>query len=198
LGIESGDQEILKLMEKFADVRRYREGIKKLHEREILTFGSFITGYPGETKESVMNTLNFIEETAPTFFNVQLYFHNPIAPINRRREEFGIQGNHYNWRHNTMTWQEGAEWVEYLLREVTASIPLTLYGFSIWSIPYLLQKGFSIKQILDFGRTARKMLVKGLDDVAVEYQAEEEEMAKIFVDWHPPNGGNGRSLQTWS
>lgn len=195
LGIESGDQEILKLMEKFADVRRYREGVKKLHEREILTFGSFITGYPGETKESVMNTLNFIEETAPTFFNVQLYFHNPIAPINRRREEFGIQGNHYNWRHNTMTWQEGAEWVEYLLREVTASIPLTLYGFSIWSIPYLLQKGFSIKQILDFGRTARKMLVKGLDDVEVDYQAEEAEMARIFENWQPPNG---RSLHAWS
>ena len=186
LGIESGDQRILKLMEKFADVRRYREGIKKLHEREILTFGSFITGYPAETKESVMNTLNFIQETAPTFFNVQLYFHNPVAPVNRRREEFGIEGDYYSWRHNTMAWQEGAEWVEFLLREVNSSIPLTLYGFSIWSIPYLLQKGFSIEQILAFGRTAKKMLVKGLDDVQVDYQPEEAEMAKIFAGWQPP------------
>ena len=72
-----------------------------------------------------------MEETAPTFFNVQLYFHNPIAPMYKRPEEFGIQGNHYGWRHNTMTWQERAEWVEYLLREVKSSIPLTLYAFSI-------------------------------------------------------------------
>lgn len=45
LGIESGDQRILKLMEKFADVRRYREAIRKLRERDILTFASFIVGY---------------------------------------------------------------------------------------------------------------------------------------------------------
>ena len=185
LGIESGDQRILKLMEKFADVRRYREAIRKLHDRDILTFASFIVGYPGETRESVMNTLKFVEETAPTFFNVKLYFHNPIAPIDKRRAEFGIQGNHYGWRHDTMTWQEAADWVEYLLRTVRASIPLTLYGFSIWSIPYLLQKGFSIDQILAFGRTAREMLVKSLDDVEVEFQAEEAEMARIFDGWQP-------------
>jgi radical SAM PhpK family P-methyltransferase len=186
LGIESGDQQILKYMEKFADVIRYREGLRKLHERGILTFGSFIAGYPGETTQSIMNTYQFIEETSPTFFNVQLYFHNPIAPINRRREEFGIQGNHYSWRHNTMTWQEGAGWVEYLLRNVTSSIPLTLYGFSIWSIPYLLQNGFSIAQIIAFGQTARKMLVKGLDDAEVDYHAEEAEMANIFATWQGP------------
>ena len=84
-----------------------------------------------------------------------------------------------------MTWQEAADWVEYLLRTVTASIPLTLYGFSIWSIPYLLQKGFSIEQILAFGRTAREMLVKSLDDVEVEFQAEETEMATIVDGWPP-------------
>ena len=55
-----------------------------------------------------------------------------------------------------MTWQEGAEWVEYMLRTVDNSLPLTLNGFSIWSIPYLLQNGFSIEQILGFARTARK------------------------------------------
>jgi radical SAM PhpK family P-methyltransferase len=183
LGIESGDQQLLKYMDKFADVQKYKDGIHKLHEREILTLGSFITGYPGETRQSVMNTLEFIEETSPTFFNVQLYFHNAIAPINKRREEFGIRGNHYSWQHNTMNWEEGAQWVEYLLRNVSNSILFTLYGFSLWSIPYLLQNGFSIEQIKSFGRTARKMLIKGLDDTEADYQSEMAEMAKIFSTW---------------
>lgn len=186
LGIESGDQQILKYMDKFADVRGYKDGIRKLHERGILTFGSFITGYPGETQQSVMNTLEFIEETSLTFYNVQLYFHNTIAPINKRRDEFGIRGSHYNWQHNTMNWEEGARWVEYLIRNVSNSILLTLYGFSLWSIPYLLQNGFSIEQIKSFGHTARNMLIKGLDDTEADYQSEMAEMARIFSTWQRP------------
>ena len=84
-----------------------------------------------------------------------------------------------------MAWQEGAEWVEYMLRRVEQSFPLTLNGFSIWSIPYLLQNGFSVEQITSFARTARKMLVKGLDDSDVSCLDEEEEMATIFSNWDP-------------
>jgi p-methyltransferase len=132
-----------------------------------------------------MNTLEFIEEAKPTFFNVQLYFHDPIAPIEKKREQFGIQGDHYSWRHSTMSWEEGSEWVEYMLRNINSSIPLTLYGFSLWSIPYLLQNGFSTDQIQSFGRTARKMLIKSLDDVECDYREEEVEMAKVFTSWDP-------------
>jgi p-methyltransferase len=84
-----------------------------------------------------------------------------------------------------MSWQEGAEWVEYMLRRVDQSLPLTLNGFSIWSIPYLLQNGFSVEQITSFARTARKMLVKGLSDSEVSYRDEEQEMADIFSTWDP-------------
>jgi len=185
LGIESFDQQILNNMNKSANVQRYRDGIRKLHERGILTFGSFIVGFPGETEQSVMNTIELIEETSPTFFNVQLYFHDPMAPIHQKREQYGIEGKYYNWRHNTMTWQEGAEWVEYMLRRVDKSLPLTLNGFSIWSIPYLLQNGFSVEQITSFARTARKMLLKGLSDADVSCRDEEEEMAAIFSTWDP-------------
>lgn len=185
LGIESGDQRILNNMNKFANVQKYREGIRKLNERGILTFGSFIVGFPGETRESVMNTVELIEEAEPTFFNAQLYFHDVMAPINRRREEFGIEGSHYNWRHNTMSWQEGAEWVEYMLRRLDKSLPLTLYGFSLWCIPYLLQNGFTVEQIKDFARVARRMLLKGLGDSEVSYREEEDEMSAIFSTWDP-------------
>ena len=185
LGIESGDQQILNNMNKFANVPRYREGIRKLNERGILTFGSFIVGFPGETKDSIMNTIELVQETSPTFFNCQLYFHDPMAPIHQQAEKYGIQGNYYKWKHNTMTWQEGAEWVEYMLRTVDNSLPLTLNGFSIWSIPYLLQNGFSIEQILGFARTARKMLLKGLNDSEESYREEEKEMAEIFSTWDP-------------
>lgn len=185
LGIESGDQQILNNMNKSANVQRYRDGIRKLNERGILTFGSFIFGFPGETKQSVMNTIEFVEETQPTFYNVQLYFHDPMAPIHQKREQYGIEGNYYKWRHNTMEWQEAAEWVEYMLKRVDRSILLTLHGFSIWSVPYLLQNGFTVEQIIGFSRTAGKILVKGLGDTEVSYRDEEKELAAMFSTWDP-------------
>src|SRR5262249_52255680 len=57
LGIESGDKTILKHMNKAADVERYKYGIEKLQERDIFTFASIIVGFPGETDESVNNTM---------------------------------------------------------------------------------------------------------------------------------------------
>lgn len=185
LGIESGDQQILNNMNKFANLEKYREGIRKLHERDIFTFAAFIVGFPGETKQSVMNTINFIEECPPTFFSPQLYFHDPITRINHRREEFGIEGSHYRWRHNSMCWEEGAEWLDYMVRRIDNSISLTLYGFSIWAIPYMMQNGFTLDQVKGFGRTAKKMMIKSLDDSIVPYDAELAEMKTNFAAWNP-------------
>jgi len=185
LGIESGDQQILNNMNKFANLEKYKEGIRKLHERDIFTFAAFIVGFPGETKQSVINTMNFIEESPPTFFSPQLYFHDPITRINHRREEFGIEGSHYRWRHNTMCWEEGAEWLDHMVRTIKNSISLTLYGFSIWAIPYMIQNGFTLDQVKGYGRTAGKMMIKSLDDSAISYEAELAEMRQNFASWTP-------------
>src|SRR5205085_10332281 len=57
LGIESGDPTVLVNMNKFAKVDRYKYGIRMLKERGITTFASIIVGFPGESEETVKNTL---------------------------------------------------------------------------------------------------------------------------------------------
>ena len=183
LGVESGDERILKAMNKYATAEQYRRGITELHKRGIITFGSFIIGYPGETEETVRNTYAFIEETKPRFYNVQLYFHNPIAPINQRREEFEIEGQHYSWRHRTMDWKEGSYWTNWLLKNVTNSIQLPLYGFSIWSIPYLLVHGFRLDEIERFSRTAQQIMLRGLNDGLEQYDLEFATIRDVITEW---------------
>jgi hypothetical protein len=121
----------------------------------LASFASLICGYPGETEVSVMNTINFIEETAPTFFNVQLYYHDVRAPIQKMAGKFGIQGGGYSWSHNTMDWREAADWAAYMFRNITNSIPLPLYAFSMWGVSYLEAKGFTLEQVKEFGRITR-------------------------------------------
>ena len=180
LGIESGDQTILNNMNKFANVDRYKWGIAQLKQRNILTFASIICGFPGETRETVANTIAFLEETEPTFFNVQLYYHDTRSPIHKKAEEFGIEGAGYNWKHNSMDWKEAAALAKQAFRTIENSIPLSLYGFSLWGIPYLVAKGISVDQIVSFGEITREMLVESFDDIPADFSRQERQLTELF------------------
>jgi radical SAM PhpK family P-methyltransferase len=180
LGIESGDQTILNNMTKFANVDRYRWAIGQLHQRGIMTFASLICGFPGETRQTFRNTLDFLEQTGPDFFNVQLYYHDVRSPIARKSLEFQIEGAGYNWRHRTMEWREAAELAKGAFRNVENSLPLTLYGFSIWSLPYLFSKGIELSQIAEFGTIAREMLVRSFEDAPMDFSPQLNQLAGVF------------------
>lgn len=162
LGIESGDQRILENMRKFAKLDRYRYGISALRERGIMTLASLILGFPGENEESVRNTVAFLNETRPTFYNVQLYYHDVLAPVEQRRGEFGIEGAGYSWRHASMSWQEGVAWKESFIQSVTGSALLPLYGLSIWAVPYLMSEGYTTSQIVRFAHQATGLLQRSI------------------------------------
>lgn len=102
LGIESGNQEMLNRMNKSVNIDAYKKGIALLNEYEIASFAFFIVGFPGETLESIRDTIAFIEETKPTFFFADTWFNDPRTPINNYKDKYGIRGIHNNWSHNTM------------------------------------------------------------------------------------------------
>src|SRR5580698_758544 len=59
VGYESGDQQILKNIKKGATVERARAFAKDCRDLGLTIHGDFILGLPGETKESIRNTINF-------------------------------------------------------------------------------------------------------------------------------------------
>jgi len=179
-GIESGDQQILKNMNKAAKVTSYKNGLRMLAERDIMVYASFIIGYPGETAASVQNTLEFIQETAPTFYSAETYFHDRKVPVQDRAAEFGLQGAAYGWSHNTMTWQEATEHVDYLHRNITKSVLLPLYGVDMWSVPYFLANGVSRQQLIDFLRIAQGMVIRAFDEDQPNYDREWTQLRALF------------------
>ena len=180
LGIESGDQQILTYMNKNASVDNYLWGIDQLKKRDIMIYVSLICGFPGETDKSVINTIGFMEKAAPTFFNVQLYYHDIRAPIQKQAEKFGIVSGGYNWKHNSMDWKEAAYWVEYMFRHITHSIPMSLYGFSIWGITYLISKGITMEKIIAFGKIAREMFLPSFSDIPMDFTDQENRLTDLF------------------
>src|SRR5258707_2919909 len=62
VGYESGDPQILKNIKKGATVERARQFTKDAHKLGLVIHGDFILGLPGETRETIKNTIAFAKE----------------------------------------------------------------------------------------------------------------------------------------
>jgi len=62
VGYESGDQQILKNIKKGATVERARQFTKDCHKLGLVVHGDFILGLPGETRDTIRNTIAFAKE----------------------------------------------------------------------------------------------------------------------------------------
>lgn len=66
-GIESGNPRILKTLRKYDDVKKIEQIIKISRKIGISTFGYFIMGNPGETKETAMDTMRLSKRSCLDF-----------------------------------------------------------------------------------------------------------------------------------
>jgi hopanoid biosynthesis associated radical SAM protein HpnJ len=62
VGYESGDQQILKNIKKGATIERARQFTKDCHKLGLVVHGDFILGLPGETHDTIRNTIAFAKE----------------------------------------------------------------------------------------------------------------------------------------
>jgi hopanoid biosynthesis associated radical SAM protein HpnJ len=62
VGYESGDQQILKNIKKGATIERGSQFTKDCHKLGLVVHGDFILGLPGETRETIKNTIRFAKE----------------------------------------------------------------------------------------------------------------------------------------
>lgn len=75
-GIESGNSEVLKKLRKASDLPRIREVIKQTDKAGISAFGYFLVGSPGDTKETIQETIDFSKKLPLDFaiFNCLMAF----------------------------------------------------------------------------------------------------------------------------
>ncbi len=151
LGIESGSQQILENMNKKSNISDYVKGIELLKKNGIATFGSFIIGFPGETDETVRETIRFIQETEPEFYRAQLWYCDPITPIWREgREKYKIKGESFEWSHATMDSKAGCDWVDKVFMADKKSAWVRQYDFDFASLWYLVHRGISVEKVAGF------------------------------------------------
>jgi radical SAM PhpK family P-methyltransferase len=147
LGIESGSEQILKNMNKAAALDKYKEGIGLLKEAGITTFGSFIIGFPGETEDTVKETISFIQQGGLDFYRAQLWYGEPITPIWKQKEAFDIKGESFEWSHSTMDSRTACDWIDELFLTAENSTWIPQYNFDFDAIWHLIHRGITMDQV---------------------------------------------------
>lgn len=150
IGMESGSDVMLKAMNKSSRRHHYAAAIPRLRDAGVSTYASLIFGFPGETRATVRETMDFIEEHRPDFYRAQLWYADPVTPIWNRREEVGLRGMAFNWSHATMDCLTACELIEEAMLSIEGSVWMPQYGFEQWSTFYLQRKGMSMGQIKAF------------------------------------------------
>jgi len=89
VGYESGNQQILFNIKKGMRVEFARRFTKDCHELGIVIHGTFILGLPGETKETIQETLDFAKEINPHTIQVSLAAPYPGTFLYRQAKENG-------------------------------------------------------------------------------------------------------------
>ena len=111
VGFESGDDQILKNIKKGANVETARRFVKDAKRAGIVIHGDFIIGLPGETKETIRQTIKFAKEldcetiqvsVAHAYPGTELYdyfMENNLLSRNHMADEAGHQLPMANFPH---------------------------------------------------------------------------------------------------
>lgn len=89
-GVESGNQDILDKVKKKITLEKVRESVKMANDAGVNVLASFIFGLPGETRETLLETMQFAQELG-TYYGFHVMAPFPGTEVREKAEEFGIE-----------------------------------------------------------------------------------------------------------
>ncbi|NVO12396.1 MAG: radical SAM protein [Bacteroidales bacterium] len=156
LGIESADPKILINMNKQSTIEEYEKGLQLLNEYKIISFASFIIGFPGETEKTVNETISFIENSKPTFYLLWPWFCIPSTPIWGEKEKYNLTKTGFDWHHSTMSASQAMDYMENIILQVNNSVYCPFFAEYIG----ILLSKFTIGQIVNFSKAFNENIKK--------------------------------------
>jgi p-methyltransferase len=173
LGLESVDTATLERMNKMATPEEFLRGVDLLAARGILTYASFIIGFPGDTPDTVIKVRDFVEQSGLDYYNLKPFWYDHSTPISQRAVEFGLTGQGYNWKHATMNVGEAYDIIENLILE-TRGRYVGLHSGELWEIGQLGARGLGkahIDAVFDAHNVMLREDLRGAADAAAKERA---------------------------
>ncbi len=112
-GIESAEDQVLKLLDKRTTVDLNKKGLLRMKEVGFKTRAFMMTGLPGETKESAKIMIDFLEETNPDVVTLTSFIPLPGSDIYNNPDKYGVTILDRDWEHYdiSLKWQSKTPFV---------------------------------------------------------------------------------------
>jgi radical SAM PhpK family P-methyltransferase len=152
LGLESANDQMLINMNKTPRKSHYLEVVPLFKRAGIKVFASLFFGFPGETHATAQETMDFLVETRPDYYRPLIWYCDPVTPIWKERDKYGLKGYHFSWSHDTMDVSTACDLVERCFFTFDTPLWVPDPGFNFVSLFLLQNRGLSFDQIDTFLR----------------------------------------------
>ena len=146
-GVESGDEDILKLMNKRIGLEKVKEVFKLTKNTGIETFAYFMLGYAHETEDNIKKTINFALELDPDLVMFTMTTPYPKTPLYELTRQEGLIKNDY-WREFTLG-NRNMQRIPYFLPDVGQWIKRAYISF-YFRPKYVIKKINQLRSLDDF------------------------------------------------
>jgi p-methyltransferase len=148
MGIESGNDGMLRRMGKGFGIDVVKRAIDHLKGHGIDVSGAFILGYPGESQDTIQQTIDFMNQSGLSYYRLNFFYYSGSMLLYREREKHGMTGLGWAWKHNTMDAAEASARYAHILSNVTGAVTDGLT--STWETYKLLRgEGYPRKTIYE-------------------------------------------------
>ena len=166
IGIESGSQRVLDVLNKKVTVKQNYEAIACCKRNKIFCDASFMIGLPTETLEDLKMTAKLIRDTKPDVINLKIYVPLPGAPL----FDYCVQKKLIE---KPKTLEQWADWTGSMtaVRHNVSEIPdeeLMKAAIDLWNIDYYKKKFRKLIYWLKIGEY--KYVIRGIKRVFITGQ----------------------------
>jgi anaerobic magnesium-protoporphyrin IX monomethyl ester cyclase len=181
IGFESFSNEILRNMNKNETVEDHLECISLLQSVDIAILGSFVVGFPGETLDTINETIQIINKSSIDFAELYGFVYFPESPVATKAHHYNLSGAYSKWSHDSMS---SSQVTEIVLPKMALEIDnIGLIEWDNWGlISLLLSYGYSIKdisEIFNLWRLLIKKQIKNASTLTLQDMHVTESMQKI-------------------
>lgn len=199
LGLESANDQLLINMHKTPRKHHYLTAIPLFKSAGIKVFASLFFGFPGETYDTAMETMEFLEKTKPDFYRPLIWYCDPVTPIWAEKDKYGIKGYHFSWAHNTMDVPTACHLVERCFTTFDTPVWVPDPGFNFVSLFLQQNRGMSFDQVKTFLKCFNNVVKEQfIDPTRTEPSPHLIENLKRACQFDRPNPVDRETLEVFS
>lgn len=185
-GMESADRGVLQNMNKGlseAKMKEFMSIVKHMRAIGMIANINIIVGFPGETKESVQRTIDFLLEAKPIAYSMSKFFLERGTDIWKNRKKFGLRGGMYKWEHNGMKSAQLDDMLRRIFTAVSKDLDVCHWTSASVDLVRHMSMGKSVGAFVEYLKSINRICIEDLIRKTDNYSSEYDKSFRYITQF---------------